>query len=126
MDSRRLLDALHAAALELGVEVRREAFAARAGSAGGVCRLRGRTVILLDSGASVVEQCAALAEALTGFDLQPLVLAPEAKEFVEAARKRVAWRESPSARAAAKRGKVKPLARPKPGVRSTRRRGGDR
>lgn len=127
MDSRRLLDELHDAAGKLGIEVRREPFGARSvGGAGGLCRLRGRDVILLDSGASLTEQSAALAEALARFDLEQISLAPQAREFVETARKRVQWRESPPAPRAPPRDNVKPLPRAKPGVRSTRRRRGDR
>jgi hypothetical protein len=125
-----LLDALFEAAKKLGVEVRVEPFSAPSSKngAGGVCRLRGRDVILIDAAAAVVDQAAAMAESLSHFELQGLFLAPEVRELVESARVRIRWRTRASLsrskpRTAALQPNVRALSRPKPGLRRTRPRG---
>lgn len=125
MDPRQLLGELRAAALALGVEVRAAPFTARGSSAGGLCRVRGRSVIVLDASASSIDQAAALAEALASYDLAPARLAREALDFVETARSRAErHRAPPSTTGGPPRVATLPL--PKPGLRSTRSRRGDK
>ena len=123
-----MLDALFEAAKKLGVEVRVERFSAplTKDHAGGVCRLRGRDVILIDAAAAVVDQAAAMAEALSHFELGNLFLAPEVRELVESAGVRIRWRTRASLSRSKPRNPhpgVRTLSRPKPGLRRARPRG---
>jgi hypothetical protein len=127
VEPRRLLDALFEAAKKLGVEVRVERFSAplTKSHAGGVCRLKGRDVILIDAAAAVVDQAAAMAESLSHFELGGLFLAPEVRELVESARVRIRWRTRTSLSRSKPRNPpaqpgVRTLSRPKPGLRRTR------
>ena len=104
----RLYDALLAVAHKLGVEVRVERLLVRSARAGGLCRLRGRQVVLLDDGASTVERNAALAEALSLLDVDGIFMPPEARLVLEAAR-----RATPVPTLAAE-------LMPKPGLRTCR------
>ena len=120
-----MLDALFEAAKKLGVEVRVERFSAPfpKSGAGGVCRLRGRDVILIDAAAAVVDQAAAMAEALSHFELEGLFLAPEVRELVESAGVRIRWRTRASLSRSKPRNPhpgVRTLSRPKPGLRRAR------
>lgn len=128
MDAQRLLDELLAAARKLGLKVRIEPMRTAAGRAGGLCRLRGQTMVLLDELAAPVEQAAALAEALGELDVENVYMAPEARLAIEATRRHEAWRSRDGARArsAPDRERVHPLPIAKPGVRRTRSKDGDR
>lgn len=119
MDPRRLLDDLSSVALKLGLEVRVEPFASPGRSAGGLCVVHGRQVVLIDAGARPVEQAASLAEALGGFELEGVHMAPEARRFIEQRREHGAWQREPAASRRA-RDNVAPLPLPKPGLRSTK------
>ena len=70
-------------AQKLGFEVRVEPFRAPTRSAGGLCRLRDRVLILLDAGSNPVDQARALAEALATLDLEDVYMAPEARALIE-------------------------------------------
>jgi hypothetical protein len=127
VEPRQLLDELFRAARKLAIEVRVEPFSAPAPKvrAGGVCRLRGRAVILIDAMAGSVDQALAMAEALAEFDLGSVALLPEAKRLVESALARAQWREQAPRGAATpvatrRDPTVRPLPRPKPGLRRTR------
>ena len=86
MEASRLMGELERTARKLGLEVRIEPFETPPVQAGGRCWVRGRHVILLDANASLMEQVAALAAALSEVDLEGVYLAPEARRVVEAAR----------------------------------------
>jgi hypothetical protein len=105
MEPPRLLQELLRAAERLGLEVRVRPFHVPPVRGGGLCRVRGRYVVLLDQNSTATDRSLALAEALGSFDLERLYLAPEARQLVEAAR----HGRSPAA-----------PPRPKPGLRSTR------
>ena len=87
MEPARLYDALLAVAHKLGVEVRVERLLVEGVRAGGLCRLHGRQVVLLDDRASTVERNAAFAEALSLLDVDGIFMPPEARLIVEAARR---------------------------------------
>lgn len=123
MDAPRLLDELLAAARRLGLTVRIEPLRAASGRAGGLCRIRGQMLVLLDELASPVEQASALAEALGQLDVEGIDMAPEARRTVEATRERRAWRAGD--RTPANRDRVRPLPIPKPGLRRARGRDDD-
>jgi len=69
MDPNRLLEDLTKVAQQLGIEVRSHVLRGYHASHGGLCRINGRQVVLLNSKASVIERGTALAEALAGVDL---------------------------------------------------------
>jgi len=116
----RLLEELVDVASKLGVDVRVEPLrvAAHFGS-GGMCRLRGKSVVLLDSKSPLVDRLLTLADALAPLAerLDQVTIAPEARELLEAARAKQDGRLRPIENRAVA---VRVLARPKPGLRSAR------
>jgi hypothetical protein len=79
----RLATLLEEAAARLGVEVRYERFdrdslgiAARGAVRGGLCQIKGRTVILLDERLDAPDRVAVLARALAKLDLESVFLPP--------------------------------------------------
>ena len=61
----------------LGVEVRYEPMEDRPGAtAGGLCRLRARRMVLVDAGAPPVEQVGVLLDALSQLDLEAMFVPP--------------------------------------------------
>ena len=130
VEPRRLLDELFKVAKKLGLEVRVEPFSAPAPrvGAGGICRLRGRQVVLIDATAGMVDQAIAMAEALGRFELESVSMAPEARRIVESTRVRDRWRarvamHAPRPGPGSRESSVRWLGRPKPGLRRTRPRG---
>lgn len=123
VDPRRLLDGLLGVARALGVEARVEPFEKRGRTAGGLCRVRGRQVILVDANSPLPDQVGVLAEALGRLDLSSLTLPPELGLLIDDARERREWeaRGRRTRRQAARRAGLRELGRPKPGLRSTRR-----
>jgi hypothetical protein len=83
VEPRRLRDELVGVAQKLGFEVRVEPFRAATRSAGGLCRLRDRVLILLDANSNAVDQARALAEALATLDLEDVYMAPEARGLID-------------------------------------------
>jgi len=124
VDAQRLLDELLSAARKLGLKVRIEPLRAASGRAGGLCRIRGQTLVLLDELAGPVEQAAALAEALAELDVENIQMAPEARRTIEAKRRHEMWRVN-DARPAQRDDRVRPLPLPKPGLRRGRGRDDD-
>jgi hypothetical protein len=104
MEPLRLVQELRRTAEKLGLPVRERPFHVPPNRGGGLCRVRGRPVVLLDEKATLMDRALALAEALATYDLEGIYLAPEARRLVEAARRG----RSPGA-----------PPRPKPGLRST-------
>ena len=84
MDHERLLSELLGAARKLGLRVRIEPFDAASPNAGGVCKLEGRHLVLIDARAGTMDQALALARALSGFDHESVYLAPEARRYIHA------------------------------------------
>lgn len=75
-----------------GVEVRREPFDAgvprEARPRGGLCRIHGTTVILVDTTLTIVERAAVLADALAGVQLDSISMPPFVRDRIELAAKR--------------------------------------
>jgi hypothetical protein len=121
-----LLDALASFARALDLDVRIEPFVRPGKSAGGLCLLRGRRVVLIDASASVVEQDRTLAEALVDALGPEAALAvtqapPPVREALRSAAQRVKWRGSEAIpRTSPLQRRVSVLRRPKPGLRSVR------
>lgn len=85
-------------AAQAGIEVRIEAFGLKqlAGK-GGLCRIRGKKVVLVDAALGPVEQAGVIGEALGSLDLRGLTVPPELEHFLKRGHAR-----------------VRPLARPRP------------
>jgi hypothetical protein len=82
MDPNRLLEDLTRVAQQLGIEVRSHVLRGLHASPGGLCRIRGRAVVLLNSKASVIERGTALAEALAEVDLGGVELDHETRDII--------------------------------------------
>ena len=81
MDTDQVLEALCDLALQLDVEVRRVPLN---GQGGGLCVLRGRQILFVDSLASATEQVAQTAASLATFDqLQATYLVPAVREALD-------------------------------------------
>jgi hypothetical protein len=91
MDLARLAAELTRAAQSLGIAVRSDARAAAlrgaSGTRGGLCKVRGRPVIVLDASAPLPDQIAILAAALARFDLDTLTLEPIVRATIGVHRK---------------------------------------
>src|SRR5713101_7889384 len=79
----RLFDELVTVARMLGAEVRLESFSTQVTPGGGLCRLSGRALILIDREAPVSLRIDALARALSRFEIDQVYMTPEARETVE-------------------------------------------
>ena len=86
MDDQPLFDELLQAAARLGVEVRIEPFETPATMGGGVCVVRGETLVLIDQHAPLPDRLLALARALVELQSETVYMAPEARELFEALR----------------------------------------
>jgi hypothetical protein len=114
----RVLAELTALAGRFGIEVRAESFGkGMLEGRGGLCWLDGRPLVVMDAKLDVEERIAVLAEALThgGFDLEPVSMAPQVRERIEAARRRKSRRPS---KKRSQRGPRPGLARARPRGRS--------
>jgi len=84
LDESAFLAELEAVARGLGVEVRYEHLKKEGSfSPGGLCRLKGRYLLILNSKAAVRDKVEALAAALNRFDLTQLYLKPGVREFLD-------------------------------------------
>lgn len=84
MDESALLRELEEAAQSLGIEVRYEPLK-REGSftSGGLCRFKGKYLLMINSRAAARDKIEALAAALNRFDLSRLYLKPGLREFLD-------------------------------------------
>ena len=80
MEDAQLLQSLEIVADELAVEVRREDLD---GSRGGLCRLRGRTCILVDRNLSLAERVDLMARSLARLPLDGVFMPPAVRELLE-------------------------------------------
>jgi hypothetical protein len=120
------MDELIGVARKLGIEVRSQPIRIPSRSFGGLCRLHGRQVLLLDQKSSVADRVGTIAEALSQFEreLDGVYLTPEARRMIEVARAKLQFQASRELRqvvGGTRAPNVQVLARPKPGVRKTRR-----
>ena len=86
MDDQPLFDELLHAAARLGVEVRTEPFETPATLGGGLCVVRGETLVLIDQRAPLPDRLRVLARALVELQSETVYMAPEARELIEALR----------------------------------------
>ena len=85
MDENTLLSQLEELAESLHIEVRYESFKGEgAFSTGGLCKLKGEYLLIINSKASARDKVEAIAGALKGFDLSQVYLRPGLREFLDA------------------------------------------
>jgi len=78
------LEQLEEAARSLGIEIRYEPFKGENSMApGGLCRLKGDYLLILNSRSGLSEKIGAIASAIRRFDLSATYLRPELREFLE-------------------------------------------
>jgi hypothetical protein len=83
MDDEKLMAQLEELAENLSIEIRYEAIR-KEGSffTGGLCRLKGKDVLIVNSDASIGNKIQALAKALRRFDLSRIYMKPALREFL--------------------------------------------
>ena len=78
------LEQLEEAAQALGIEIRYEAFKGEHSLAtGGLCRLKGDYLLIINSRSGSSERINAIASAIKRFDLSTTYLRPDVREFLE-------------------------------------------
>jgi hypothetical protein len=92
--------ALSEVAAQAGVEVRVERFEHPLAGKGGLCRIEGVLVVLVDAKLHPLEQAGVIGEALAELDLEGIAVAPELRTYMNTGH-----------------GEVKALVRPRPLVR---------
>lgn len=86
MDEQLMLGQMEEIAAGLGIEVRYETVRREGGFiSGGLCRIRGKPVVIVNRKAPLSEQVEVLASALKRFDLSGVYLRPGLREYLEAA-----------------------------------------
>jgi hypothetical protein len=87
MPATRLLAELQSLAARLGVTVRAEPFGGEIlDGRGGLCRIRGQALVVMDAKLGTEDRIAVLAAALATFDLDGVFVAPVVRRRIEAAR----------------------------------------
>jgi hypothetical protein len=103
----KLLGLLEQTAARLGIKIRYEVLAQAAlhGSGGGLCRLKGQHVILIDERLGNEDRIAIIARALSSFDLETLYLTPAVRDLIATHARRAPAEARPPP------GPIRPLAR---------------
>ncbi len=84
MDDHTALSQLEGLAHALGIQVRYEKIIEdEMSSAGGLCRIKGEWVIIINSGATINEKIQTLAKSLKSFDLTTIYVRPALRELLE-------------------------------------------
>jgi len=84
LDARKVLAQLEGVAEQLGLKIRYEPVEGEAGpSLGGMCRIRGRPVIIVNSRAAPADQVHTLVKALRRLDLSQIYLRPGIRDLLE-------------------------------------------
>ena len=86
MKDQELLEALEELAGRLDIRIRRESFRGD----GGLCRLRGESMIIVNRSRTPAEQAELLARSLSQMDLDGIYIAPQVREAIERRRLGVA------------------------------------
>jgi hypothetical protein len=88
VDLPHIYEQLEALLVRLGVPVRCEPFDARmfndVNAHGGLCKVKGSSMVLIDARAPVPDRVAVLAGVLAGFDLEGIYIAPQVRKVIEA------------------------------------------
>jgi hypothetical protein len=120
VEAQRLLEELTGVARKVGVDVRTEALRIPMHhGGGGLCRLRGKAVVLLDNKSAVVDRVLTLAEALAPMnaEIEQVQMTEEARDLLSAARARRNGL-APSREAVTEQ--IQKMSPPKPGLRACR------
>jgi hypothetical protein len=89
LDDSAFLKEIEEVAQSLGIEVRYESFKQEGGfTAGGLCRLKGQYLLIINSRAAAQDKIEALAAAVNRFDLSRLYLKPGLRDYLECFRSR--------------------------------------
>jgi len=86
IEAQNLLRLLEDTARGIGVQIRYENLFGDdeiGGSRGGLCKLRGQNMILVERRLSPIDQCTIIAEALSTFDLSSIFVSPLVRQIVE-------------------------------------------
>ena len=84
MDDHIALDQLEALAYDLGIEIRYEKIPQDdVTTAGGLYRLKGKHVVVIDSRATIKDRIRILLQALKPFDLTDVYIRPALRELLE-------------------------------------------
>ena len=84
MDESSMLEQFEEVARSLGIEIRYEALKGEGTlSPGGLCRLQGKYLLIINSKATRSEKIGAIATAVNRFDLSQIYLRPGLREFLE-------------------------------------------
>ena len=84
MDDHAALDQLEALAFRLGIQLRYEKIKDEdVTSSGGLCRFRGKDVLVIHSRATTKEKIKVLVEALKKYDLDDVYIRPAVRELLE-------------------------------------------
>ncbi len=84
MDDHTALSQLEGLAYMLGIPVRYEKIAEEdVANAGGLCRLKGESVIIVNSRAPLKDKIQTLTKALKNFDLHDVYVRPAVRELLE-------------------------------------------
>ena len=91
-----MLRALESVARRLGIPVRSEPFCTE--GRGGLCRVHGETVIVVNASLPVAERVAVLADALAAFDLEGIYVTPVLRAKMAQLRDQLRTRRRPPSR----------------------------
>jgi hypothetical protein len=84
MDDHTALSQLEGLAYQLGIQIRYEKIVEdELTSAGGLCRLKGESVIIINSRATTKDKIKTLGKALKNFDLSNVYIRPAIRELLE-------------------------------------------
>ncbi|MEW6666398.1 MAG: hypothetical protein AB1512_14405 [Thermodesulfobacteriota bacterium] len=84
MDEHKILEQLEEVARGLGMEIRYETLKGESSfSPGGLCRLQGNYLLIINSRASTGEKIRAMAQAVNRFDLSRVYLLPGLRELLD-------------------------------------------
>jgi hypothetical protein len=83
MKPEQMTEALETAAGQLGIRVRYEVLTTGAVASGGLCKVKGEWLVIIDKKASPSERATILADALASFDTDSVFLPPKVREMVQ-------------------------------------------
>ena len=84
MDTQNLLTCLIELAESFGIEIRR---APLGGDGGGLCLLKGKNILFLDTNAALPDKLSRTAAALAQLDLEETYIVPQVRELLDQYRK---------------------------------------
>jgi hypothetical protein len=110
MEPAELAMALEELAARIGVEVRHERFdrpPSKARSGGGLCKVKGKLMIIREEGLGAAEKVVLLSEEISRFNLQSVEMAPEVRAAIGGNRRQTRADLRPLARTKARRPTVR-------------------